>query len=969
MGEKLPVGRLWEHMLRELEMSSTVFSVAPGFRGGQGGVDTRSGRAESALGIAAGPHTQTAQGLAAGYVAGARVFEIPSPWAGDGTSAGSQIKVGRAVLHRAGMGEADWEGRRDETVRGAFFIRLLARELGLGAPEGAVFLLDVSGAREVLAGRYAPYLDGLADASGLEVWGQCRDAALRHLDLASNLDKGYVEGISPQISRWVSLAVRPGDTVDDVIGAGEALLDSGRSVFLKIDGSFLEKARIAELLDALGEGCQGDEGRRPLTWPQAVEAAKALREAAARRGLSFGLNLSGAVAVERGRWLTGPVSAQAGLALAELACRDLPGVAAVYAGGVDAFSVKSLVNAGLGPVLAGTTLLKPGGFLRLKQMAKQVAAAEGASRPDGRQLAALREETWDKALREAEGPFLWKKLPGRAPMLDCFTAPCAGGCPFGLDVTGYLRLMSDGRFRDALQVILDRDPLPNITGAICPAPCQSHCTRLFYDEAIDIRGSEGYCAQAAWQDLLPRLEPAPPLVGQRVAVIGGGPAGMAAAFLLARRGVPVTLFEQHDKLGGAVARYIPEFRVSRRDIDRDSRLLRLMGVDVRLNTCVRSAEEVRRMGYSHVLVAIGASVPALAVLEGKQPVDALTYLAQRKGEDEVLRQPGQVVVLGDGDTAMDVARVALRCGGGVTVVSAHGLSHMRAQRGTYQAALAEGAGFLFGYRAVVWDGERVVLEEVHTGERVEKPAGLVVAALGAAVDGAQLTRHGAALDSRGLPVVSDTLETSAKGVYVLGDARRGPGNVAQAIADAHRVVDAILGAAPPHPHTAGRRGSAMGKKGKLTKKGEVSAECDRCLGCSTVCEGCVDVCPSRANLPISVPTRRKPQILHLDALCRRCGVCAGACPFETAPYLEKFTLFETLEGFENSENPGFVVVDFLSRKVRVRLGGHVQDVSLRRVECDLPSEARELMETIFIDYPYLLDPLRRKTEEQLRLWE
>lgn len=965
----MPVERLLEHMLRELEMSSTVFGVTPGFRGGQGGVDTPEGRAESPLGVAALPHTQTAQGLAAGYVAGARVFEIPSPWAGDGVPARFQVQVGRSVLHRAGMGRTSWETRRDETVRGAFFIRLLARELGLGTAEGAVFLLDVSGAREVLAGRYDAYLDGLADASSLEVWSQCRDAALNHLDLAGNLDKGYVEGISPKISRWVSLTPRPGDTVDEVIRAGRALLDRGQSVSLKMDGSSLEKEGLLKILNALGEDCQVDEGRRSLTWSQMVEAAKALREEASQRGAYFGLNLSGAVAVERGRWLTGPASAQAGLALAELACRDLPGVPAVYAGGVDAFTARSLVTAGLGPVLAGTTLLKPGGFLRLKQMAKGVAAAEGPSCPDGRQLAALREKTWDNALREAAGPFQWKKLPGKAPMLDCFAAPCAGGCPFGLDVTGYLRLMSDGRFRDALQVILDRDPLPNITGAICPAPCADHCTRLFYDEAIDLRGSEGYCAQAAWQDLLPRLEPAPPLIGQRVAVIGGGPAGMAAAFLLARRGVPVTLFEQNDRLGGAVDRYIPEFRVSRRDIDRDSQLLRLMGVDVRLNTRAPAAEKVRQMGYSHVAVAIGASVPALAAVEGVQPMDALTYLAGCKESDDTFAQLGQVVVLGDGDTAMDVARVALRRGSGVTVVSVHAFSQMKAQGETYQAAAREGAGFLFGCKAVAWDGETVTLEEVHTGKRVEMPAKLVIAALGAAVDGGELTRHGATLDSRGLPVVRDTLETDARGVYVLGDARRGPGNVAQAIADAHLVVNAILGAAPPYPHTAGRRGSAMGKKGKLVRRGDVSAECDRCLGCSTVCEGCVDVCPNRANLPISVPTRRKPQILHLDALCQGCGVCAGACPFETAPFLEKFTLFETLERFELSENPGFVVVDFLSRKVRVRLNGQVQDVSLRRVELGLPGEVRELMETIFIDYPYLLDPSRRKTEEQLRLWE
>lgn len=997
MMERMPVGRLLEHMLRELEMSSTVFSVTPGFRGGQRGVPTPEGRAESALGVAAGPHTRTGQALAAGYVAGARVFEIPAPWTEDGPSPKLQVELGNSALHVSGAGRWDRQTCRDETVKGCFLIRLLSRELGLGDPGGAVFLLDVAGAKETLAGAYTSYLDDLADASRLEVWGECVDAALSHLDLANNLDREYVESVSPKISRWVSLSPQPGDTPEELLAAGRALLDSGHSLALKLNGSFLDKEEARAILAAQGDGYEMDEARFGLSWPQAMEAARAFRKYAGERGLSFGLNLSGTLPVAGGRWLTGPAATAAGLILAEKAAWELPQTAIAFAGGADAFNVGALTAAGLSPVLAETTLLKPGGFHRLKQMSRTAVAVDAPAFPDGSQLATLARKGREDARSGAGTAFPWKKLPGKAPMMDCFTAPCAGGCPFGLDVTGYLRLMSDGRFRDALRVILDRDPLPNITGAICPAPCENHCTRLFYDEAIDIRGSEGYCAQAAWQDLLPRLEPAPPLIGQRVAVIGGGPAGMAAAFLLARRGAPVTVFEKEDKLGGAVRRYIPEFRVSQRDVDRDCQLLRLMGVDVRLGVEAPAADKVRQMGYSHVLVAIGASVPALAALEGQQPVDALTYLARCKEDAEAFPHQGPVVVLGDGDTAMDAARVALRRYGAerVTVVCARDASHMKAQKVNYEAVLREGGEFLFGYRAVAWDGEKATLEEVRRGEsvkksaaggaasddeaapseekravqRVERPAGLVIAALGAAVDGGILTRHGATLDSRGLPVVSDTLETSAKKVYVLGDALRGPGNVAQAIADAHRVVDAILGVAPPYPHTAGRRGSAMGKKGKLARRGDVAAECERCLGCSTVCEGCVDVCPNRANLPISVPTRRKPQILHLDALCQGCGVCAGACPFESAPYLEKFTLFETIEDFESSENSGFVVVDFLSRKVRVRLLGRVQDVSLRRVESDLPSEARELMETIFIDYPYLLDPLRRKQEEQLKLWE
>ncbi len=121
----------------------------------------------------------------------------------------------------------------------------------------------------------------------------------------------------------------------------------------------------------------------------------------------------------------------------------------------------------------------------------------------------------------------------------------------------------------------------------------------------------------------------------------------------------------------------------------------------------------------------------------------------------------------------------------------------------------------------------------------------------------------------------------------------------------------------------------MGKKGRLCSPGSGEEECQRCLECATVCECCVDACPNRAFVPIAVPTRSQPQILHLDGLCRRCGVCGAFCPYDSEPYREKFTLFETAEDFAETVNSGFVVLDCFSRKVRLRLEGEVGDVSLR----------------------------------------
>lgn len=798
----MPMARMVEHIARELEMTSTVFSVSPGYRGRLAEVKLPFGQLDLPLGTAPGPHGLLAQNLVCAYVAGARFLSL-APLGG----AIPEMTVGSDGLcrRREGSGGLSLRQAAAEAVKGSVLIQLLARELGLDS-RGVILSMALPGDQAFLERKdVQEYLDALADASQTEVWKDSVAAAKALAGQFNNLQRAELDDLDPHISHVARVTLPESGALDGV----ELLVARGIAVFVRFDLS------------------AGDDPRLP----QILTDLQALAQAAKGKGGFVGVEVSGSLPTGSGEALTGPAMAPATLRLAAKVAGLCPGLPMSYAGGADQLNLARLAAQGFLTVSVCTTLLKPGGYLRLRQLARTLAALNFPNRrvePDSLLALADKLEGESRCRRKDVPPR--PRRAGKIPVADCFTAPCQEGCPFGEDIPGALRLMSDGRFRDALHVILDRNPLPHITGAFCHQPCRARCTRVFYDEAVITREAEALCAAAAWPDLLTRLEKPEPLVGQRVAVLGGGAAGMAAAFLFARRGVPVTLFEGGETLGGALRRRGDE---AARAIDADAQLLDVMEVDIRLGGGVPAPARLLKTGYSHV-------------------VDARETPTETDGETQLTLE-----------------------------------------------------------------------EEETAGED----------------DGAR--------------------------IFHLGD---GGDDLPGAIALAHRVVDGLLGPAKPYPHPAGRRGGAMGKKGKVWLPGEAGEECHRCLECATVCECCVDMCPNRANVPITVLTKRHPQILHLDALCSGCGLCASFCPYEGAPSRDKFTLFETAEAFTKSDNDGFVVVDFLSRKVRLRLGGQVRDASLRYVDLSIPGEIQELMETIFTDYPYLLDANRRKTDSQVTLW-
>ena len=242
---------------------------------------------------------------------------------------------------------------------------------------------------------------------------------------------------------------------------------------------------------------------------------------------------------------------------------------------------------------------------------------------------------------------------------------------------------------------------------------------------------------------------------------------------------------------------------------------------------------------------------------------------------------------------------------------------------------------------------------VETDETVAVPADRVIAAVGEKVPTDFYEANGLQVDDRGRVKVSPTLESSVENVYVIGDGLYGPSIVVKAMAQAITAAEAICGreisgscdiAADP--------ASIYAKKGILTEPGD-KPESERCLGCSTVCENCVDVCPNRANISIKVPGMAKAQVIHVDYMCNECGNCKSFCPYASAPYLDKFTLFAKEADMADSKNDGFAVIDKEAVTAKIRFFGK-ETTWTKGQESSVPFGLLKVIEAVCADYSYLL---------------
>ena len=990
----MPFGQLMDWVLQEKKGQDTVFGVhRPYTADPKNDMTIFTRNLETPVGPAAGPHTQLAQNIIASYYAGARFFELKTVQKMDGAELSACVNKPCILADDEGY-NCEWSTEltvpdaMGEYIKAWFILHVIAKEFGLGAQDGFQFNISVGYDLAGIKGdKVNTFIDGMMEAKDTVIFQECRKWLLDNADKFQNFTREDIEAIPSNVCNSATISTLHGCPPQEIESIANYLLtEKHLNTFVKCNPTLLGYDFARKTMDEMGYDYMvfGDfHFRDDLQYEDAVPMLTRLMKLSEELGLEFGVKITNTFPVDVTRnelpseemYMSGKALFPLSISLAAKLSAEFAGKLRIsYSGGADYFNIDKIVGCGIWPVTMATTLLKTGGYQRFTQVADKV---EGIcpKKWEGIDVDALKKLAAD-AITDGHHVKNIKPVPNRkstkeVPLLDCFYAPCSEGCPIHQDIPQYVALTGEGKYKEALEVILEKNALPFITGTLCAHNCMTKCTRNFYEESVNIRGTKLTAAEHGYEQLIGEIKAGEPN-GKKVAVVGGGPAGIAAAYFLAREGAAVTIFEKEEKAGGVIRYVIPGFRIGDAAIDKDISFIQKMGVEIRTNTEITSVADLKAQGYDAVILAIGAGKPGTLKLEKGETVNALKFLRDFKANDGKLNIGKNVVVIGGGNTAMDTARAAKRTEGveHVYLVYRRTKRYMPAAEDELLEVLEEGVEFKELLSPVSLDGGRLLCKKMKLGQMdasgragvtetadvIEVPADTVIVAVGEKIDTDFYTANQIAVDERGKAKVNDkTLETSVSGVYVAGDGARGAATIVEGIRDAQLAVKDILGKEITRDAAVtGDVKDCFEKKGILKHSKEAKTEEERCLTCNKVCENCVDVCPNRANISIKVPGMAMNQVIHVDYMCNECGNCKSFCPYASAPYKDKFTLFANEKDMADSKNDGFVVLDKENKTCKVRFVGLITDCKADDPADKLYDGLKKLICAVIDDYGYLI---------------
>lgn len=989
----MSIGHLMHWIMSEYEQKKSIFGIEKIVKHENGqALLIYEEKIESPFGPAAGPNSQLAQNIVAAYVAGSRFFELKTVQVMDGADLAACISR-PCIIAGDECYNCEWSTELyvpqafAEYVKAWVACKLIAKEYNLGDPDAFVFNMSVGYDLEgIKSPKVDKYINDMIEAKDTEVFKECINWALEHVNEFKNVDEEYIRSISSNVSNSITESTLHGCPPAEIERIATYLItEKHLNTFIKCNPTLLGYEYARKRLDGLGFDYIAFDDHHfveDLQWADAVPMLHRLYDLCQEKGLEFGVKITNTFPVDVTRnelpsnemYMAGRALFPLSIHVARLLTDEFQGKLRIsYSGGATIENIKELFDAGIWPITMATNILKPGGYQRMSQIADELmeCGSERFSGVNVAALAAIDDGVEAKAMyRKPVKPLPERHVDKKLPLFDCFNAPCRNGCPIEQDIPAYLQAMVDGDAKKALEIILERNPLPFITGTICPHHCGDKCMRNYYEETLHIRETKLAAASQAYNEILPALKAEGSVAGKKVAIIGGGPAGLAAATFLSRAGVAVTVFERKEQLGGVVRNVIPEFRITADSIDKDVELCKAYGAEFKLGAEVTSVKALKAEGYTDVIVSIGAWKPGRSPLAYGEVTDALEFLMEAKKNGASMNIGKDVVVLGGGNTAMDVARAAKRLPGveHVRLIYRRTKRYMPADEEELQLAIEDGVEFLELLAPVGAENGKLkcsVMElgapdasgrrsPVDTGRTEEYPADTIIAAIGETIDTTLYAELGVEMDAKGRPVVDANMMTTEAGVYAVGDSRRGPATVVEAIADSAKAAAAIAGISYDKY---AEENIAADEKLYTAKKGVQSRDTgktpdDRCLGCPTVCEVCTDVCPNRANVAIHVPGKCKAQIIHVDGMCNECGNCEVFCPYKGGrPYKDKFTLYWSEEDFLDSTNEGFLPLE--GTQVKVRLDGKVETVDIAG-ETDLSADTVAVIRTVLKDYEYLI---------------
>jgi NADPH-dependent glutamate synthase beta subunit-like oxidoreductase len=508
-------------------------------------------------------------------------------------------------------------------------------------------------------------------------------------------------------------------------------------------------------------------------------------------------------------------------------------------------------------------------------------------------------------------------------------APCYGACPVDGDIPLWIHMARSDDFKGAWQTLAENNPIPATIGRTCHHPCEKSCNRNEYDGAVSINALEQYVGDMAIHEgwaFSPPLEES----DKRVAVIGGGPAGLSCAYQLRRKGFCVTIYDANPELGGVLRYGVPEFRLPKKVLDAEIRKIIDMGIDVvtERKLLATDLDELRKL-YAAVFIAFGAHNPKKLPqfpTENSRVIDGLDFLRSvRSGAPLYLGY--NVIVIGGGSVAMDIAGSAIRLGRSARIISLEGRDVMPAPEDEIQDVLDEGAVIIDG--AMVKSVENVGAELILRCVKVEldpaSPAGVirpielkdtefnvkadtVILAVGQDPELAEWKEIFKV--ERSMVVVDGSYMTSCTGIFAAGDVAGSERFVSTAVGDGKRAANSIalyLGRQDedeqksfdqvpevafseintfyfPHEERREReKADALKRRADFREirlgfsPEEAQHQAERCFSCGNCieCDNCFIFCPDMAIAKdSSIP-------LHytvLDQYCKGCGCCLEECP-------------------------------------------------------------------------------------------
>jgi len=991
-------------------------------------------KCETPLGPAAGPHTQLAQNIITSYLTGGRFFELKTVQILDTLEVEKPcIDAEDECFNTEWSTEFTLVKAYEEYAKAWVILHIIEKLFDLGSGDGRSFIFNMSVGYD-LAGiknpRVDKYINDMIDSSSNEAFNRFIKEAEEMLADGKVFEGTGLEekagsvrdvpsGISSSMCNQITLSTMhgcPPKEIEDI--CNYMLTDKKLHTFVKLNPTLLGFERVRSILDNLGFGyveLSEDAFSHDLQYSDAKGMLHRLFDTAAEEGLQFGVKLTNTLGSINNKgvlpgdemYMSGRALYPLSINLAAVISEEFDGKIPVsYSGGASQVNVEDIFATGIRPITLATDLLQPGGYLRLKEMA-EILEKSPYWDMDGIDVGRLKKLAED-ALKTDYTKKEWRgydkaSVNDDLPIFDCYVAPCVVACPIHQDIPEYIRLAGEGRYKEAVELIYERNALPSITGHICSHQCQYNCTRLDYEGSVQIREIKKIAIKNGFEEYREKWTKPANDKNKRIAVIGAGPAGLSSAYFLAREGYKVVVFDKHESAGGVVDHVIPRFRISEEAVLHDIKFIEAHGVEFVFGADPKiDIKKLKSEGFDYVILAVGAEGIRPFPIEGdnKNILPSFKFLQDYHKDPSKISLGKNVVVVGAGDTAMDAARAAKRIKGveSVTVVYRRAEEQMPASPEEYEEALEDNIPFMWLRNPERFDSDGTLTlrvmelgEKDSSGRRRPVPTDrtetlkvdTLIPSIGETVDAELLKAAGFTPDEKGRFKTDDDLMLSKEGVFLIGDGRTGPSTIVQCIAEGRKASDAICKKEDPDwtrrvsyafLQDLKKEQEIRDKKGKITfpmdRKIDYDAasfaktEAARCLECNFICNKCVDVCPNRANVNLAVDGfKDEYQIIHIDAYCNECGNCATFCPYNGKPYKDKFTVFSRRDDFENSTNSGILVE---GSKADLRLAGRVYNLNIDESgnlsgnnepsHSDYP-DVKRVVSALYTKYSYLFGPV------------